>query len=321
MRAIVTGSHGFIGTHLCDALEANGALVKCFDTKINHGTSSIGNPWGDSHTIEQADVVFHLACLTQEKAEEEPRLNLDVNIRDTQEIARLCGRYGKRLIFTSSASVYGNQKGALSENAPLLPTSNYGIAKLAAEHFVRKLCSDHMILRLSNVYGPGQTPEDNAYCGFIGKAFHAAINGEPIPIFGDGGQTRDFTYIDDVVDALLYFGTSKRQYEGGLTLNIANGEECSVARLLNTMKYVAADVFPFDGKWPGYDFQSPRSIDNIRQRHLDIGTAVALGWTPETTLLGGLQRTYDWWRERMVKSDSKGDSAQRSAETRAPREA
>lgn len=284
--AVVTGSHGFIGSALVDALEANGVLVDCFDVKTGYPVDR--NKYSRiERSIKDSDIVFHLSCLTQELAEENYELSTATNVDDTAAIAALCGIHKKRLIFTSSASVYGNQKGALSESSPTMPTSVYGIHKLAAEHFVRKLAPDHAILRLSNVYGPGQTP-DNPYCGFIGKAFSSILADTPLTLFDDGMQTRDWTYIDDVVEALLYF-SEKGELGGQFTLNIANGTAFSV----NQVAVQLAELT--DRNLEGL-VMPPRSIDNIRHRLLDISTAHAMGWGPTTSLKEGLRRTLQWWR-------------------------
>jgi nucleoside-diphosphate-sugar epimerase len=310
MRAVVTGSHGFIGRALNVALHKKGWKVSCFDPKVGRPISTGGDFLYNSleEEIKQADVVFHLSCLTQEAAELYPTLNMQTNLIDTERIARLCGEYGKRLVFTSSASVYGNQKGALREDAPLQPTSNYAIAKVAAEHFVRKHCPDHFILRLSNVYGPGQTPEDNAYCGLIGKAFHTAMRGEPIAIYGSGRQTRDFTYIDDVVDALLYFG--KTTPLPARTLNISSGREYSIWDIVAQLQ----KFFPRLTT----EKQMPRSIDNIERRRLSRSLAADLAWYPQTLLEEGLQRTYNWCLEQVnLRSGATGDREQPSPEASA----
>lgn len=284
--AVVTGSHGFIGSALVEALEANGVGVLECDVKFGYEVETDGYRQIEED-IKNSDVVFHLSCLTQEKAEKKPLKNWRVNIEDTRRVAEICGRHGKRLVFTSSASVYGNQKGALSENSPTMPTSNYGIAKLAAEHFVRKLAPDHAILRLSNVYGPGQTPE-NPYCGFIGKAFSSVLADTPLTLFDDGRQTRDWTYIDDVVAALLHYA-GRFTASAFATANISSGKATSVNR-------VAAYIAEITDRDFGGLVMPPRSIDNIRQRKLDNTTAWAVGWQPEVSLKEGLRRTYDWWK-------------------------
>ncbi len=279
MRVLVTGSHGFIGSQLVLALKERGDFVVCSDVKIG---SDLFHYW--VQTEEKYDEIYHLACVNQEAALLDARNNLDVNALGTKIMAELAAKQGARFVYTSTASVYGAK-----EDVPIYvldppePKSDYAVAKLAGEHFVYNSGSDFTIFRLSNVYGPGQTT-DNPYCGVVAKFFEAAIDGKPLQIIGDGSQTRDFTYVGDVIPHLmnpeLTRSASAAQGAKGV-LNCSSGVETPVAALA----WKILSLFSENG---GFELAPERPVDGIQRRCLISDV------TCPTDLQTGLQRTYDW---------------------------
>jgi UDP-glucose 4-epimerase len=205
MRVLVTGGAGFIGSRLVKALEQRGDDVVSFDLQDKFPGSSLPNPGNLFDITEDKiwDEVYHLACVNQEEALSNPEANLWVNAYGARHMADIAKRAGARFVYTSTASVYGNQYDVPSYvGQPESPKSDYAVAKLAGEHFVKNSGADFTVFRLSNVYGPGQTTQ-NPYCGVVAKFFDAAMAGKPLQIIGDGSQTRDFTYVEDILPHLM----------------------------------------------------------------------------------------------------------------------
>lgn len=283
MKCLVTGSEGFIGRNLCERLLADGHQLWRIDPKLESDVL-------DVFEVDGMDVVFHLACINQMEATKSPHLNIDVNAFGAKIMAERAARAGVRFIYTSTASVYGNaSRIPTPEWAELSPLTDYAVAKLAGEHFVRNSGADYTIFRLSNVYGPHQTLE-NPYCGVIGRFFEQARLGLPLEIVGDGSQTRDFTYVGDVVDALVKAGIEK---PGGLrdrTLNLSYGDETPIIRVaMQVMETcgVALPLLPID----------PRPIDGVSRRCLDNRESHARNVVCRTSLKKGLKQTHSWFNE------------------------
>jgi len=284
MRILVTGSEGFIGKHLVRRLRGEGHKVHEWDTKPD----SYGDLFYQSaHWQPTFDVIYHLACVNQQKAEFVPNENLDTNALGARTMARMAEEHGAKLVYTSTASVYGNNAFIpTAVNDPRDPLTDYAVAKLAGEHYVRNHCSNYSILRLSNVYGPGQTT-DNPYCGVIGQFFDAAMAGKPLKIYGDGRQTRDYTYIDDVIEVLHDEICNLNQNQ---TLNVSHGDETPVIEL---------------AEWFNREFGvetehvAPRSVDGITRRCL------LSDFDCPTTLNVGLHKTLEWFKLLKPLEDSK----------------
>lgn len=265
MIYIVTGSHGFIGTNLCDRLESEGHTLIRSDTKIDKNLFDLTD-----RDFTHADGIFHLACVNQEVAEKIPDINLDTNAFSCHFLAEKARIFGIPLIYTSSCSVYGQaRKLPISRLVKPNPANVYSVAKLAGEHFVRISGCKYKILRLSNVYGPYQTL-DNPYCGVIGKFIEYASKDEILPIITPGTQTRDYTFVDDVIDAIL---TDELPWKG--VYNVSKGEEISVLQVASLISERIRLV-------------APRTIDSVKRRcllsdyHCQIGIAE------------GIMRTVEW---------------------------
>lgn len=280
MKALVTGSEGFIGKNLCERLEKEGHEVIGFDPKI-----SLGH--GGEELIsrkEMGDVLFHLGCINQMQATENSVANLDVNALLTKSLAEYAAKNGMKFIYTSTASVYGNADVIPTPSkANLAPLTDYAVAKLAGEHYTQISGADWTIVRLSNVYGPHQTLE-NPYCGVIGRFMEQARAREPLTVIGDGSQTRDFTFVDDVVNRLLQIADPRLKYSFNRKIfNLSHGQEIkiwSLADLISSLydngKYMVTEI-------------PERPIDGVKRRCLipDIRC--------HTSLKTGLFLTKNWF--------------------------
>jgi nucleoside-diphosphate-sugar epimerase len=196
-----------------------------------------------------------------------------------------------RFVHSSSSSIYGNApESPKHEGLPLAPVSPYGVAKAAAEGYVRVFASlygmDTISLRYFNVFGPGQDP-DSAYAAVIPRFITRALRGEALLVYGDGTQTRDFTYVDNVVDANLCAGVTPRP--DGRAYNIAAGQPQTVNELCDRLaEIVGGEVTREYG---------PTRPGDILHSHADVRAAARdLGWRPTVDFATGLKRTVESFR-------------------------
>jgi UDP-glucose 4-epimerase len=276
VRVLVTGSHGFIGSQLVLALKERGDEVVEWDTKNGRDCLTAA-----MIPFDHLDEIYHLACINQEAALDEEWENMGVNALGAKIMAQYARQHGARFVYTSTASVYGDAtmiptpvfSNSALMYAPLNPKSDYAVAKLAGEHFVKNSGADYTVFRLSNVYGPGQTTE-NPYCGVVAKFFEGAMAGETLKTIGDGSQTRDFTYVEDILPHLM-----NPELKG--VLNCSHGKEIEI-RLLREA------IFEIVGSSKRWEFVPERPVDGIQRRCLISDV------TCPTDLQTGLRRTYDW---------------------------
>lgn len=265
MKCIVTGSHGFIGKNLCKKLLLSGHSVFAYDTKIGKDVRDIKNS-----EFEYADVIYHLACINQEVAELEEAENWQINAIMAGILGSKAKKYGIPLVYTSTASVYGNAEviptPVTTETDPL---SVYATAKELGERFIRQTGCKYKIFRLSNVFGPEQTT-DNPYCGVIGKFIEQKLADQPLQVIIPGTQTRDFTYVDDVVSWLV-----SRKKEWNKTYNLSRGREIPI----NTLAAEISDRTCFI---------APRSVDLVTRRCLVSDMSC------RTSLKTGIRKTIEW---------------------------
>lgn len=306
-KVLVTGGMGFVGRNLVSGLLARGAERVIVVDDCSNSSTAPESTWGERVEILQKSVldtswftrmecvqyVFHLACKTVLECEQDPQLDLEVNALSTlhmlEFIKELEGAVRPRFIYTSSASVYGvTPDYAIDELHPIDPCSQYGVSKLAGERYVRMYTKsyglDACALRLSNVYGPGQTP-NNPYCGVIGIFLNQAKSNQALTVIGDGSQTRDFTYVDDAIDAITKAGADDRS--NGQILNVSSGVSTSVRRIAEEV----VAIFPN----AQISYISKRMIDNIHHREID-STRIAseLDWKAQVDLQEGLRKTSQW---------------------------
>jgi len=297
----VTGATGFIGSHLCLRLLDLGMEVHGLDdlsrgslkrAKIlkNSGMSlhkADVRDWATVHEVlheVKPDAVIHLAALISvEESIRMPELYMEVNAEGTRNIVRAASNVGSgRLIYASSAAVYGNPiRLPITEDHPTSPLSPYGLSKLMGERYVTSEFIGRekpVILRIFNVYGPGQNPE---YAGVITKFMERLSQGDPPIIFGDGEQTRDFIHVDDVVEAFIR--SLDTPLNETAVLNVGSGRPFKIIELARMMiRLYGLNVEPI---------HVPPRPGDVRGSYADISLAKRLlGWNPKISLEEGLRR-------------------------------
>ncbi len=250
---LVTGGAGFIGSHIVDRLLNEGYRVVVFDdlstgtlanidAHVNDGSvnfvkADIRDFGAISHCARDVDTVVHFAAIVSVQFSiENPSITKEVNVEGTRLLLESCVRSGvKRFIFISSSSVYGMPRYLpIDENHPTSPISPYAFSKLESESLCQKFSNqsalETVILRLFNVYGPRQIP--NEYSGVITRFMDCADRGQPLVIYGDGLQTRDFVHVTDVATAVH---TLVEDDCAGEIFNIGCGKSVSINNLAKTV--------------------------------------------------------------------------------------
>jgi nucleoside-diphosphate-sugar epimerase len=307
--ALVTGGAGFIGSHIASALAASGARLRVIDDlstgyrenleEIKGDVDFVHGSLADEASLRKAlvdvELVFHEAAIPSvPRSIENPRQTHVASVESTFSLL-LAARENKvrRMVYAASSSAYGDQP-MLPKVETMLPEplSPYAVAKLVGEQycqvFTRVYGLETVSLRYFNVFGPRQDPSSQ-YSGVISRFIGALLSGERPVIYGDGEQSRDFTYIDNVVDANLKAAESANAV--GKVINVANGERISLNQLLAELKTLTgkADVVA--------DYQAPRAGD-VKHSLADITRArELLGFEPRVDLATGLQLTMDWWKQ------------------------
>jgi UDP-glucose 4-epimerase len=304
MRTLVTGGAGFIGSSLASGLLAEGHEVRVLDDlstgrreNVPDGAELLVGSVTDEQVVAGAvagvDVIFHEAANRAVLRSVEDPLGTDsVNTHGTLVVLDAALRAGvRRVVSASSSSVYGGaEHRPTPETDPLSPRSPYAVSKLAGEHYCRVFAELHGLetvsLRYFNVYGPRQRP-DSAYAAVIPLFIRALLDAEPPTVHGDGLQSRDFTYVDDVVRANLLAASAPAEAASGKALNIAGGSEHSLLDLLSILSgLMERSVEP--------RHTEPRAGD-VKHTCADVGAARdTLGFTAEVSFTDGLRRTVDW---------------------------
>ena len=308
-KVLVTGGGGFIGSNLVRALLARGDDVRVLD---NFATGSRGNlldVWdeielveGDLRSYERVhaatrgvELVFHQGALPSvPRSVQDPLTTSAVNVEGTLNVLLAARDEGvRRVIAASSSSVYGNS-GTLPriESSPPDPESPYGVAKLAAERycvaFSRVYDIETVVLRYFNVFGPRQDPTSQ-YAAVVPLFITAVAAGEPVSIDGDGTQSRDFTFVENVVDGNLLAADAADA--SGAVLNVATGSQTTILQLADTIGELV-------GRPVEKEFRPPRAGD-VHHSWADVGEARrVIGFEPRISLREGLQRAVDWFLER-----------------------
>ena len=292
MKILVTGSAGFVGSATANYLSKYHNVIGVDDLSFgnikNVKHKFVRMSFNDLQTdyINEFDTLIHCATSNIIYSQDNP---IDTFINNAIYTCDLFERFKGQIIYTSTTSVYGNADTLPTpESQPLKLTNAYDTSKYVAEQYLQ-LRGDYTILRLSNVYGPGQRP-DNPYCGVIGRLVNKALHNEPLTVIGDGKDTRDYTYIDDVVRAIDLVVESGPIYD---ILNISGSVEYDINTIVTLITQSMPDI---DLK---IEHIEKRTIDKIKRRWIDNSRAKELiKWKPETDLFTGLLETIYWQKKK-----------------------
>lgn len=303
MKALVTGGAGFIGSHLVRRVVAGGYEVRVVDDLSTGRAENLAGvdglelasgdlvtmPLGD--IMRDTDVVFHLAAVPSvSRSVKEPFRSHEAAATATLRLLLAARDAGvRRFITSSSSSIYGDvARPPMRESMATSPRSPYAVAKLASEGYTRVFAALYgmqtVSLRYFNVFGPRQDPTSQ-YAAAIPRFIAAYLRSEPPRVYGDGRQSRDFTFVDNVVEANLLAARVPKL--SGESVNVGAGEPRSVLEVLRAI----SDAF---GRWIEPVYEAPRPGD-IRDSHADIALArQLLGYEPRVQFAEGLRRTIEW---------------------------
>ena len=306
--ALVTGGAGFIGSHIAAALVARGARVRVIDDlstghrenleeiggQIDFTHASLADDRATRRALEGVELVFHEAAIPSvPRSVDNPRATHAACVDATFSLLLAArDQRVRRLIYAASSSAYGDQPTLpKTEEMRPEPLSPYAVAKLVGEYycqvFTRVYALETVSLRYFNVFGPRQDPSSQ-YSGVISRFISSLLSNQQPVIFGDGEQSRDFTYISNVVDANLLAAETK---EGvGHIINVANGQRTTLNQLLEVLKNITGQT------QVKADYRGPRAGD-VRHSLADIKQArKLLGYEPRVGLEEGLRLTIEWWK-------------------------
>jgi nucleoside-diphosphate-sugar epimerase len=312
--ALVTGGAGFIGSHIAAALLESGARVRIIDDfstgyrrnleeigpDIDFVEGSVADENALRRALEDVEIVFHEAAIPSvPRSVEKPVETHEASINATFALLMAArDRKVRRVVYAASSSAYGDQPELPKrEDMRPAPLSPYAVAKLVGEYYCQVFTHvyglETVSLRYFNVFGPRQDP-GSQYSGVISRFMSALLNGEQPVIYGDGEQTRDFTYVSNVVKANLLAAESSKAV--GSVINIANGQRVTLNQLLEIMKETI-------GK-PDVSAQYlPARPGDVRHSLADLTLArTLLGYEPQVGLEDGLRKTLNWWSKSTLKS-------------------
>ena len=310
MKALVTGAAGFIGSHLCEYLVKKGVGVVGIDDFMDYYPRSMkeaniagiigdqdfefieGNLLGLNlgNILNGVDVIFHESAQAGVRASwgENFKIYSDNNIVATQMLLEACRQSPvKKFVYASSSSIYGDTRDLpMRETSLPCPVSPYGVSKLAAEHlcflYYKNFGIPAISLRYFTVYGPRQRP-DMAFHRF----FRWALEDKPLKVYGDGEQSRDFTHVDDIVEAnWLAF----ERAQPGEVFNIGGGARITLNEAIEVIKEIS-------GRGIEVDYRS-REKGDVRHTMADMTKASEkLGYRPKVSTRDGLKTEYEWMKE------------------------
>jgi UDP-glucose 4-epimerase len=309
---LVTGGAGFIGSNLAATLALAGERVRAYDNlftghwalldrllggraEVERVTADIRDGEALARAMEGVEVVFHEAADgSVPRSVADPLACDSINVHGTVSVLEAARRAGvRRLVFAASSAAYGDEPTLPKrESMAVSPLSPYAVSKVAGEQYLRAYAGlyglETVSLRYFNVFGPNQLP-NGAYAAAIPRFAHAALTGEPVTVYGDGEQTRDFCFIDNVVAANLAAATASRKFSGEV-INIAGGRAVS-------LNGVIAELGRLLGHPVAARHEAPRAGD-IRHSYADISVAAdLLGYRPKMTWEAGLAPTVAFLRE------------------------
>lgn len=309
MNFLVTGGAGFIGSHLAAELIQRGETVRVVD---NLATGHPGNldpihgriefVEGDIAEMETAervvrdmDIVLHQAALPSvPRSINNPRASHDANLTGTLNVLIAARDHNvKRVVLASSSSVYGNSlKLPKAETFEPQPLSPYAVTKLAGEFYARVFADLYglstICLRYFNVFGPRQDP-NSQYAGALAKFVSCALHHQPYPVYGDGEQSRDFTYVENVVNANLH--AAYAEIDRSVVVNVAGGAQTSLNQVIALLNELTQQDLP--------TVYGEKRAGDVLHSHADISLARALlGYEPTVDVREGLRRTLEWYAKQ-----------------------
>lgn len=328
MRALVTGGAGFIGSHLVEALLERGFFVEVVDDLSTGSMVNIEHLKGNScfsyvldsvmnrslmlELVDRADVVFHLAAAVGVKLiVEQPVRTIETNIKATEIVLELCSRKGKPVLVTSTSEVYGkleNHRFSEEDDLVLGSTSRsrwcYAASKIIDEFLAKAYFKERglpvVVVRLFNTIGPRQTGQ---YGMVVPRFVKQAILGEPITVYGDGTQRRCFSWVGDVVGALIELVGHSRAY--GEIFNIGGTEEVSIYELALMVKELSGSSS--EVVFLPYEEVYEVGFEDMRRRLPDISKIQGLiGYRPTLSLSEMLVRIIDYYRRGLLEVSSRG---------------
>lgn len=303
-RILVTGAAGFIGSNLCDYLQAQGHEVTAVDNYSTGRSENLASfiLAGGKVRLEdirhlsgmfeifmeaKPEVVIHFAANASiSLSEAEPSHDLMVNGIGTLNMIHLCNKLKvKKFIFSSTSAVYAETDSELSESSEIRPASPYGVSKMAAEMYIRSCLENYVIFRFSNIYGPRQQPIGENQ--LIARAIRHFKYGDDFSVNGKGDQKRDFLYVGDVIQAI------SNVLMGGIkgTFNLGFGKSVTVNDVLGTIEQLY--------EVRGYPWLHNTNCDPRKIVRMNVSAIKhKLGWKPSVSLLEGIRCTKQWWDEK-----------------------
>ena len=312
MNVLVTGGAGFIGSHVADAFLSRGDRVWVLDDlsagreeNVPRGAEQVvadlaGPAVSELLAKAGIELVSHHAAQVDVRASvADPARDAQTNVRGLLNLAEAAVRAGtRRVLYVSSGGVvYGEpERRPTPESAPKRPLSPYGVSKLAGEHYLhyyrRVRGLEYVALRYANVYGPRQDPHGEA--GVVAIFAARLLANAALTVFGDGEQTRDYVFVEDVVAANLLAADMELPDRpddlDAVAYNVGTGIETSVNRLAEILEHAASRA-------PGREYRDPRPGE-LRHSALDAERLRSLGWAPERTLEQGLEETFGYIARR-----------------------
>ena len=334
-HAVVAGGAGFLGSHLCDALLADGAHVVCLDSfgtgrreNLRHLAREPRFDLVEADVIEplparlRPDAVFNLACAASPPLyQADPEHTMLTNVVGTRNLLRLAEASGARFLQASTSEVYGDPESHPQAESywgnvnPTGPRACYDEGKRAAEalcfDFARGRRAEVRVARIFNTYGPRMRADDGRV---VSNVVTQALAGDDITVYGEGCQTRSFCYASDLIDGLLRLMAHERALGGPPPgpVNLGNPVELTVADLVERVVALTGSRSKVVNR--------PLPEDDPKRRRPDISRAAALlGWAPRTTLEAGLRATVAWFDEEARRSAAPAPSPNKAARRSEPR--
>ena len=308
-RYLVTGVAGFIGRSIAQRLLSEGHSVRGID---NLSTGKRNNLHGLDHldfiaaditdtdaitrACEGIDIVFHEAALASvPRSVSDPVPTNHANVTGTVEVLNASRKAGvRRIVYAGSSSAYGDSP-TLPKREDMLPNpiSPYAVSKLAGEHYMASFSRvyglETVTLRYFNVFGPYQDP-NSQYSGVLARFIPMMLRGEAPTIHGDGEQSRDFTFIDNVVHANLLAVAAPAERVAGKAFNVATAARCTLNQTAEILKKLTG--------YNGHVYHGPARAGDVKHSLADISAAAeALGYEPKVSFEEGLKRTVEWYRK------------------------